>query len=189
MLRVKPEVLGFTLIELLVVISIIGFLATASMVVFNSVRMKSRDAKRLADLKQVQKALELYYDKYGQYPEPNYCAAWYHTWSGWDANSCGNSSTPGLVVTSDNGMQPYLKDFLGGEFQAPLFNKISAEENTYFYCNASACPGVAGSPTNQHYVLAVFLENPSASIMQNSLSGLFYSGRTCKVNNFYCIGQ
>ena len=67
---------GFTLIELLVVISIIGFLATASMVVFNSVRMKARDAKRIADFKAVSMAMQLYYDKYGAYPpSPNLCCS------------------------------------------------------------------------------------------------------------------
>ena len=64
----KLNNLGFTLIELLVVISIIGFLATASMVVFNSVRMKARDAKRIADLRQINSALQLYYDTNGTYP-------------------------------------------------------------------------------------------------------------------------
>jgi len=57
--------LGFTLIELLVVISIIGFLATASLVAFNSARTKARDTRRKADLTQIRKALDLYYDKYG----------------------------------------------------------------------------------------------------------------------------
>lgn len=34
----------------------------------NDSRMKSRDAQRVANIKQVQLALELYFDKYGQYP-------------------------------------------------------------------------------------------------------------------------
>lgn len=65
--RVKGK-LGFTLIELLVVISIIGFLATASMVVFNNVRMKARDARKIADFKQIQTALNLFYDANNRMP-------------------------------------------------------------------------------------------------------------------------
>ena len=87
-MRMSKKHLGFTLIELLVVISIIGFLATASMVAFNSVRMKARDARRVSDMKQVQLALEFYYDKYGYYPPaPNWgnnsCVSWYG-WSWFD---------------------------------------------------------------------------------------------------------
>lgn len=59
---------GFTLIELLVVISIIGFLATASMVVFNSARQKARDTARVADFKQIQTALNLFYDANNRMP-------------------------------------------------------------------------------------------------------------------------
>lgn len=59
---------GFTLIELLVVISIIGFLATASMVVFNNARMKTRDATRRSSLKQMQSAVEMYYNSNNSYP-------------------------------------------------------------------------------------------------------------------------
>lgn len=61
--------MGFTLIELLVVISIIGFLAAASLVAFNTVRMKARDVRRRADLVQIQKALELNFDKYNAYTQ------------------------------------------------------------------------------------------------------------------------
>ncbi len=59
---------GFTLIELLVVIAIIGLLSSVVMLSLSSARKKSRDVKRLADLKQIITALDLYYDKYGQYP-------------------------------------------------------------------------------------------------------------------------
>lgn len=59
---------GFTLIELLVVIAIIGLLSTLAVVALGSAREKARDSKRLADLKQVQTALELYYTDNNAYP-------------------------------------------------------------------------------------------------------------------------
>ena len=53
---------GFTLIELLVVIAIIGILSSVVLASLNSARKKGRDARRVADLKQLQLALELSYD-------------------------------------------------------------------------------------------------------------------------------
>lgn len=59
---------GFTLIELLVVIAIIGLLATLAVVSLNNARQKSRDAKRVSDVKQIQTSLELYYSDESGYP-------------------------------------------------------------------------------------------------------------------------
>lgn len=53
---------GFTLVELLVVISIIGLLSTLAMIAFNNARAKSRDAQRVANLRAVANAQELYYN-------------------------------------------------------------------------------------------------------------------------------
>lgn len=59
---------GFTLIELLVVIAIIGLLSTLAVVALNSARQRSRDAKRVSDIRQIQTALELGFSETNNYP-------------------------------------------------------------------------------------------------------------------------
>ncbi len=50
------------------VIAIIGILSSVVLASLNTARRKSRDARRIADLKQLQLALELYYDANSKYP-------------------------------------------------------------------------------------------------------------------------
>ncbi len=64
----KARTRGFTLIELLVVIAIIGILSTLAIVALSSARQKARDSKRVADMNQITRALELYYNDSNSYP-------------------------------------------------------------------------------------------------------------------------
>lgn len=51
-----------------IVVVIGGLLASVTLLALNSARAKSRDAKRLADIRQLQSALELYFNDQGRYP-------------------------------------------------------------------------------------------------------------------------
>ncbi len=66
--KTKNTKQGFTLIELLVVIAIIGLLASVIIVALSNEREKARDVTAQATIKQLQIALELYYNENGFYP-------------------------------------------------------------------------------------------------------------------------
>lgn len=79
---VKVNKKAFTLIELLVVIAIIGILATLAVVALQQARSRARDSKRVADVKQLQTALELFFNENGRYP----------TDGEWSSGSIGSNS-------------------------------------------------------------------------------------------------
>ena len=74
---------GFTLIEILVVIVIIGLLASIALVAFGGARGFFAGASAKARLTDVETALEIYKQKYGEYP-PDSCAC----------RCCYNPSSP-----------------------------------------------------------------------------------------------
>ncbi len=109
---------GFTLIELLVVIAVIGLLATIVATSVNSARLKARAAKRVSDLKQIQTALEMYYDTNNGYPNPGW--GWRSECNAWGGYAASNV-IPGLVST-------YLPTFPSD----PSMNK-TASTSCYLY--------------------------------------------------------
>ena len=86
---------GFTLVELLVVIAIIGLLSSVVTLSLTNARKKSRDVKRLADLKQIITALDLYYDKYGQYPSTTDSDC-----LGYDTSNMNSAANPNAFINN-----------------------------------------------------------------------------------------
>lgn len=133
----KKQAAGFTLIELLVVISIISLLSGVVLSSLNSARMKARDGRRLADLRQIQVALELYRDQNGFYP-------------GNTDNDNGGWDT-GCAAAGDTFISPLLA---GGFMPAVVCDpSITSTSGGYAYYRYSA--GGAGCDTARgaYYVL------------------------------------
>jgi type II secretion system protein G len=132
---------GFTLIELLVVIAIIGMLSSVVLASMNSARTKARDARRLADIKQFQTALEFYYNDNGSYPI-----------SGWaDAKNSSYVSRWTALETTMSNQIPAL----------PLDPKgVSTTSVTSGYSYSYYSGGHNGSePAGQWYMIVFRLEN------------------------------
>lgn len=123
----KRKKIGFTLIELIVVIAIIGLLSTVGLVALKSAREKSRDTKRIADIKTIETALELFYSTYNRYPD----------------NVNDGISTEGEVVGDGAGVfetviEPFLQEVPGD----PLYDGTFDEVADYFYAYdpSHSCP-------------------------------------------------
>lgn len=148
---------GFTLIELLIAISIIAILSTVGFTVYTQGQILARDAKRKADLKQIQTALNLYYQDFKSYPNTlgNNCSA-----NAGGFTVCTSTASPSAQQPWINGVTTNYIDVLPVD---PLSNSGDPVPRTgsnfgYGYrvygafCNKGA---------NQIYVLYAKLENGS----------------------------
>ena len=133
---------GFTLIELLVVIAIIGLLASVVLVALNNSRAKARDARRVADMNQFAKAMELYFNSNFSYPTL--------VTSGFLSNLVG---IPPVVPT-------YLSRLPVAPLPADGANCGSPANggNTYYFYSNGA------QPTANNYILTFCLGNKTGSL-------------------------
>ncbi|MBI2404701.1 prepilin-type N-terminal cleavage/methylation domain-containing protein [Candidatus Gottesmanbacteria bacterium] len=89
-MKIDKKNKGFTLIELLVVIAIIGVLTALSLPNFVATRERARDSQRKSDIRQLQKALELY--KQDQSPIA------YLADDAWNTTACASPWTVGSTT-------------------------------------------------------------------------------------------
>jgi len=141
---------GFTLIELLVVIAIIGILSSVVLASLNSAREKARDSRRKADIKQLEIALELNYDKHGAYTQPeNMC----NDTSYGGLGACGNAGGSGDWDANSD-----LRDLITDGFMSVL-PKDPLNNSTCKYTYAPWNAGQSGYTTGgQAYDLCATLE-------------------------------
>lgn len=140
---------AFTLIELLVVISIIGLLSSVVLASVNSARDKAKDARAMADVKQISNAIELYYDQNGSYPAPSGCT----TASGWYRSDTSLASGCwGVMQTALSTWMPKLPvhpDNTGNNVYA-----YKAMNSNTGYCIATILKNTSGPTGNGCYASA-----------------------------------
>lgn len=150
---------GFTLIEILIVVAIIAILASVVLIGLGPTQRIGRDARRIADLRQVQNGLELYFNKCGYYPgitQPTPLCGPYsedNTWVG----------VADTLRGSNIGVTQIPNDPLGGR--------------SYFYS--------AATTNGASYVLGARLEDTGNQALIQDIDGEIY-GVDC-ADPVYCI--
>lgn len=139
--KTQKNKLGFTLIELLIVIAIIGILSTATVVSLGQAKAKARDARRLADITQIRKALEVYYYSEGAYPDMNGSLCTYALSS---LIACSS-----LLAQPNSAWIPSLTSYLEQPLPIDPINTSGGSDSTkhYFYLYSQFSQG------NGYYIL------------------------------------
>lgn len=148
---------AFTLLELLVVMAILALLTGLGIRTFGSVQAKARDSKRKQDMQNIGKALELYYNDYGHYPQA----------SGGQILGCGENGANACE----------WGDIWQNETKQTLYMSKMPQDpggNQYFYL---------ADAQGQTYRLFGYLENTEDDDVVKNTDGdpAYYSGTYCRI--------
>ena len=183
MQKLRNATRGFTLIELLVVIAIIGLLASIVLVSLSSARRKARDSRRVGDLRQIQLALELFFD--------GNAAAGYPEGTGAAATVYNQAAAAASFTTNLGGSGNLVPTYVGGLPVDPVNTATAPNGYQYGYI-----PGTSVNPPVNcvvldvfcgHYMLEVGLEGSTtdnAAILGNDIDGA--TGSFAASNGYDC---
>lgn len=139
---------GFTIVELLIVIVVIGILAAITVVAYNGMQQRARDAKRVDDIAQISKALKVWAVETGEV----------------------FNSIPGEKAASwfSAGATPTLQTFLvSGGYLSSSVQDPAYSHTTYQVYMGSYCTHT----DDDRRVLLAKLENPPAQSITEQLGG------------------
>lgn len=153
---------GFTIVELLIVIVVIAILAAITIVAYNGIQARARDAQRSSDISSLAKGLELYYIDKGEYPD---------SYNG-GTTSAGNywtSTADGSWVTFLNRLAPYMKAAgLKDPVSTPgTDSRYGSGYNYFYYSNTST---YCGASVNQMYIIAYKMDTQQKNTLQGECS-------------------
>jgi len=142
--------LAFTLIELLIVIAVIGVLVAVILPNLMGMRGRARDTVRKNDLTQLKKALRLYFDDRGGYPNVN---GTNQICCGTDpfVNPCGTPCGFGFAA----GGETYMKEFpaqytywvSADRYSFRLTTELENAGDSDITASQQRCPGGFSTPT------------------------------------------
>lgn len=173
---------GFTLIELLVTVSIIAIVTAIGLAAYFEIQKGARDSRRKQDLRSIQAALEIYYQKNNSYPcsDPNELGSAAATWqkssdteNPWihDNSLCTTPKDPIVFDTAYISSLPKDPKNTAG---LPWEGSGGSHEYSYAYWSGQFKAGVSatsGCPKGkaQYYILAANLEranDPQGAVLK-----------------------
>ena len=165
---------AFTIVELLVVIVVIAILAAITIVAYNGIQQRSRDAKRISDLEQIEKGLHLWSASTGKsFNEIN--AGYEGTGMGWFSGVYTSPVSTKQLLINNN--------LLSSGVQDPI-NTMVVNTSTFSYMISDCFAG----DTTQRVVLAQLETPPAQSLPQqlgvtcNGTTYTTYTGSGYKMN-------
>lgn len=143
---------GFTLMELLITVAIMAILSGIIMTSLTSAKAKSRDGKRIADMGNIQLALELFYDKCQGYPTNSGTLAINETYtcnSVTILNYMSKVPTPPSSAPLNQTKYDYVQKSDGSDYYLHIKLEISGNEilKDAITSQPSWASGVTGAPT------------------------------------------
>jgi prepilin-type N-terminal cleavage/methylation domain-containing protein len=155
---------GFTIVELLIVIVVIAILAAISIVAYNGIQTRAKEASALSDINSVHKKIGLYYAENGSYPRT--ANALFVDWNTrtvrWDANcpygggvsdwvpdvgTLPQSKQPSIGAETWSGCYIYVSD--GESYILSAWNILSKPQTNTLYRRL----GFRETPINNNFYL------------------------------------